>query len=217
MSLLSRANLLNRVRRSKESRKRLVDSNLSKGIAYQIKAMRDAQNITQADLARESGMTPNNLSRLESPDYGKQTISSLKRIADALDVAIVVRFVPFSQYIDWLSGTTRFDEGLTAKALAVPSFNEEEEAGLIEESQFQKQVTQMALEMTVNIQFRVEVLGVSIGSTSTPVMYQPLQTPHVFNDMPQIDKQLEAGSSLQQPFIAAKLNQSNLEENHVNA
>lgn len=178
--------------------------------------MRDAQKMTQADLARESGMTPNNLSRLESPDYGKQTISSLKRIADALDVAIVVRFVPFSQYIDWLSGTPRFDEGLNPNTLAVPSFKEETEAGLIEESQFQKQLTQIALEMSVNIQFTVGVFGVTTGSTWAPVMYQSLQTPHVFNDMSQIDKQLEAGQSLQQPFIAAKLSQSNLEGNHVN-
>jgi len=60
-------------------------------------------------------MTPNNFSRLESPDYGKHTLSSLKRIADALDVALVVRFVPFSQYINWLSGTPQVDEGLKAK------------------------------------------------------------------------------------------------------
>lgn len=84
--------------------------------------------MTQAALARESGMTPNNLSRLESPDYGKQTISSLKRIAEALDVALVVRFVPFSQYINWLSSTQFLDEGLRPEALAVPSFADEEES-----------------------------------------------------------------------------------------
>jgi transcriptional regulator with XRE-family HTH domain len=85
--------------------------------------------MTQANLARESGMTPNNLCRLESPDYGKQTISSLKRIADALDVALVVRFVPFSQYINWLSGTPFWDDGLRPEALAVPSFADEEKDG----------------------------------------------------------------------------------------
>jgi hypothetical protein len=79
-------------------------------------------------------MTPNNLSRLESPDYGKQTISSLKRIADALDVALVVRLVPFSQYIDWLSGWPRLDEGLRPEALAVEGFEEEEKAGRFDSS-----------------------------------------------------------------------------------
>lgn len=110
----------------------MVASNLSEGIAFQIRATRDKQHITQADLARESGMTPNNLSRLESPDYGKQTISSLKRIADALDVALVVRFVPFSHYIDWLSGTPRLDDGLNANSLAVDCFEQEEQNGTLE-------------------------------------------------------------------------------------
>ena len=75
-------------------------------------------------------MTPNNFSRLESPDYGKHTLSSLKRIADALDVALVVRFVPFSQYINWLSGTPQVDEGLRPEALAVPSFESEEKTAV---------------------------------------------------------------------------------------
>lgn len=128
MSLLSKRGLLERIRRGKGARARLVESNLAKGIAYQIRATRERQEMKQADLAAAAGMTPNNLSRLESPDYGKHTISSLRRIADALDVALVVRFVPFTQYIDWLSGTSFLDEGLRPEALAVASFQEEEEA-----------------------------------------------------------------------------------------
>jgi transcriptional regulator with XRE-family HTH domain len=108
----------------------MVAENLSEGIAFQIRATRDAQGITQTALAEATGMSQNNISRLESPDYGKHTISSLKRIADALDVALVVRLVPFSQYIDWLSGTPTWDSGLTPQALAVPSFEKEEDAAL---------------------------------------------------------------------------------------
>jgi hypothetical protein len=74
-------------------------------------------------------MGQNNLSRLENPDYGKHTVSSLKRIADALDVALVVRFVPFSQYVDWVSSTPHLDEGISPVAMAVPSFEDEEESG----------------------------------------------------------------------------------------
>lgn len=105
--------------------------------------------MTQADLARESGMAQNNISRLESPEYGKYSISSLKRIADALDVALVVRFVPFSRYIDWLSGTPRVDEGLSPSALAVPSFAMEEEKGLLQQSEFQ--VPTMSLEVQAHL------------------------------------------------------------------
>lgn len=132
MSLISRRGLLQRIRRGRKTRAQLVASNLSEGIAFQIRATRDKCRMTQEDLALASGMTQNNLSRLESPDYGKQTISSLKRIADALDVALVVRFVPFSQYIDWLSGTPRLDEGLNSDSLAVDSFEQEEQSDKLE-------------------------------------------------------------------------------------
>lgn len=128
MSLLSRHSLLDRISRSKDSRKRLVNSNVDKEIAYQIRVTRDAREWTQSDLAREAGMSQNNISRLESPEYGKHTISSLKRIAEALDVALVVRLVPFGQYISWLSGTPYTDRGLRPEALAVPSFTMERAA-----------------------------------------------------------------------------------------
>lgn len=126
MSSVSKKGLLERIRRGRKARAILVDSNLAEGIAFQIRATRDAQELTQGELAQAAGMSQNNLSRLEDPGYGKHTISSLKRIAEALDVALVVRFVPFSQYIDWLSGTPRLDEGLRPEAMAVSSFESEE-------------------------------------------------------------------------------------------
>lgn len=129
MSLTSRRGLLERIRRGKKARADLVASNLSEGVAFQIKATRDARQLTQEQLAEAAGMSQNNLSRLENPDYGKHTVSSLKRIADALDVALIVRFVPYSQYIDWLSATPRTDPGLTPGTLAVPSFGKEEAEG----------------------------------------------------------------------------------------
>ena len=104
----------------------MVSSNLDKGIAFQIRATRSAREWKQSDLAQATGMSQNNISRIESEDYGKQTITSLKRIAEALDVALVVRLVPFGQYVDWLSGTPFLDEGIRPDALAVPGFEEEE-------------------------------------------------------------------------------------------
>jgi len=146
MSLVSRKGILQRIRRGRKTRAQLVASNLSEGIAFQIRATRDKRGMTQAELARESGMTQNNLSRLESPDYGKQTITSLKRIADALDVALVVRFVPFGQFIDWLSATPHLDEGLRPEALAVPSFEDEEKIG-----KHETQVRYFALHLTLPV------------------------------------------------------------------
>lgn len=103
-------------------------------MAFQIAATRDKRGWTQARLASETNMSQNNISRLENPEYGKHTISSLKRIAEALDVALVVRLVPFSQYIEWVSGTPNLDKGISPEALAVPSFEDEERAGTFEAS-----------------------------------------------------------------------------------
>jgi transcriptional regulator with XRE-family HTH domain len=74
-------------------------------------------------------MSQNNISRLESPEYGKMTVKSLTRIAEALDVALVVRFEPFSKYVNWLSGTRFVEDGLSPDALAVASFEDEERLG----------------------------------------------------------------------------------------
>jgi transcriptional regulator with XRE-family HTH domain len=110
-----------------------VDSHLNKGIAHQIRATRDRLEWSQERLAKEVDMSQNAISRLESPDYGKQTITTLKRLAAAFDVGIVVRFVPFSEMVDWVSGTPRMVEGLTTAALAVPSFEREDVDGVFEQ------------------------------------------------------------------------------------
>lgn len=126
MSSLSKTSILARVRRSKESRQRLVASNLVKGLAFQLRATREIQGLTQQELAERAGMKQNNISRLESPEYGKYNLKSLLRLAAALDVALVVRFERFSQYANWISGTPYWEEGLRPEALAVPSFEAEE-------------------------------------------------------------------------------------------
>jgi transcriptional regulator with XRE-family HTH domain len=132
MGLISKKDLLARLRRGREARAKLLANNVAESIASQIVATRDKRGWTQSKLAAKAGMGQNNLSRLENPDYGKHTVSSLKRLADALDVALVVRFVPFSRYIYWLSGTPHIDEGISPAALAVPSFEDEERLGQLE-------------------------------------------------------------------------------------
>jgi transcriptional regulator with XRE-family HTH domain len=74
-------------------------------------------------------MNQNAISRLESPKRGRPTISTLKRLAGALDVALVVRFIPFSQYAKWYSGIPYVERGLSTESLAAPNFKEEMEGG----------------------------------------------------------------------------------------
>jgi len=96
--------------------------------------MRVAAKWSQEQLATAAGMNQNAISRLESPEYGKATITTLKRLAAEFDVGLIVRFVPFSAVVDWVSGTPRVDCGLTSDALAIPDFAAEEEAGVFDQA-----------------------------------------------------------------------------------
>jgi len=130
MNLNSREGLIARLRRGKEARLRFTESHVNKAIAHQLRAIRDSLRWSQERLAQETGMNQNAISRLESTDYGKPTITTLKRLAAALDVSLIVRFAPFSEVVDWVSGTPHLHEGLTSESLAVPTFTEEESQGV---------------------------------------------------------------------------------------
>jgi transcriptional regulator with XRE-family HTH domain len=134
MNLSSRNSLIDRLKRGSHARQRFVESHLSKTIAHQIRLMRESAGWTQQQLADAIGTNQNGVYRLESPNYGRPTLTTLKRVAAALDVALVVRFVPFSELVDWVSGTPRVERGLRTKALDVPDFTRELETGQFDES-----------------------------------------------------------------------------------
>jgi transcriptional regulator with XRE-family HTH domain len=124
-NLISRNALWSRLTRGVEARTRFVESHLSKNLAFQIRALRDREEWSQWELAGKTGMNQNAISRLESPSYGKPTITTLKRLAAIFDVALVVRFVPFSQLVDWVSSTPFQDGGLSTESLTPASFRQE--------------------------------------------------------------------------------------------
>ncbi|MGO9274762.1 MAG: helix-turn-helix transcriptional regulator [Terriglobia bacterium] len=106
---------------------------MSKGIAFQAQALRDKKGWSQQELADHLGSNQNAVYRLENPNYGKQTITTLRKVAASFDVALVVRFVPFSQLVDWVSGVPRVDPGLTPETLDIPDFQAELDAGMFKE------------------------------------------------------------------------------------
>lgn len=130
--LVSRRSLCRRLARSPEARAQFTESTINKGLAYQLRAMREARNWSQEDLAALVGMPQTAISRLESPNYGKQTITTLKRMARVYDVGLDVRFVPFSVLMDRMSKTPRMDFGLTSDSVDVPSFEEEVTNGVFD-------------------------------------------------------------------------------------
>jgi transcriptional regulator with XRE-family HTH domain len=102
-----------------EQRHYLVEAQIRHGIPLQLRAMREGHGWTQATLAEKLGTTQNAISRLENPRTGKPTITTLERIAQAFDVALIVKFAPFSEFIDSLSE-------LSDKSVSVPSYEDEE-------------------------------------------------------------------------------------------
>jgi transcriptional regulator with XRE-family HTH domain len=78
-------------------------------IAYQFQALREKTGLNQTDFAEKIGKTQSVVSRLEDTEYGKVTVQTLLDVACALDVALVVKF---ASYPDFLSQTR--DASVTA-------------------------------------------------------------------------------------------------------
>jgi len=122
---------------------KFVESHVSKAIAFQTQSMRAKKGWTQQELAKRLGSNQNAVYRLENPYYGKQTVTTLRKVASEFDVGLIVLFVPFSQMVDWVSGTPHVDPGLTPSALEVPDFETEITTGIFEE-QTQREVAASA-------------------------------------------------------------------------
>lgn len=72
-------------------------------LAAQIRHLREKHHWTQAELGSRARMKQTQVSRAENPDYRGTGISTLGKLAEAFDVALIVRFAPFSELAGWLS------------------------------------------------------------------------------------------------------------------
>jgi transcriptional regulator with XRE-family HTH domain len=85
-------------------------------LAMQVHSMRARRGWTQKQLADESGNTQPQISNFETSCEGV-TLTSLHKLAAAFDVALIVKFVPFSLMVNETLGS-RADS-------VVPSFEED--------------------------------------------------------------------------------------------
>src|SRR5258708_3756206 len=62
--------------------------------------MRTEREWSQAKAGEILGKPQNVISRLESPAYGKLSIQTLMEIAQGFDVGLIIKFVPFSRFLN---------------------------------------------------------------------------------------------------------------------
>ena len=98
---MSTKKTMERLKKSKQHRTAFVASQISIGIPFQIRALRKQHEWDQKKLAYEAEMLQPRISAMEKPGYANLTIETLKRLASAFDVALVVRFAPFSELLRW--------------------------------------------------------------------------------------------------------------------
>ena len=63
-------------------------------VAEEIIRARTRAHMTQAELAKKVGTKAPAISRLESPGYGKASVSALKKVAYALGCELQIKLVP---------------------------------------------------------------------------------------------------------------------------
>lgn len=95
----SKSSLVNELR-EKGYRHAFVKSQLRIGLPMMCRALRESRGWTQPELAREAGMSQPRISEIERPGERNLNLETLLRLAEAYDVALQVRFVPFRTFVD---------------------------------------------------------------------------------------------------------------------
>lgn len=119
----SKQEQMREILKDEDSRQQIIEEHVNEGIAFQIRSLRNRQELNQSQLAKKMNLKQSQISEWENPNYGKYTLATLKELAKAFDVGLLVRFVPFSKLVDWTVN-------LTSDIIAPPSFAEEQKHAL---------------------------------------------------------------------------------------
>ena len=84
--------------RKKPYRHSFMSASVDNSIEAQIFSLREQMGMTQNDLKQATGMGQSRISALEN-DAGSINLKTLKRFANAFDVALRVKFVPYSEFV----------------------------------------------------------------------------------------------------------------------
>lgn len=78
-----------------ETRHALNGINIRYLVAMQVKAMRVSRGWSPWELAEKAGLKVTDITGMENPKGGNPSLSKLKEVAKACDVALLVRFTPW--------------------------------------------------------------------------------------------------------------------------
>ena len=104
--------------KNKAYRHGAVNAQIEIDLPLQIRALRKQRNWTQPQLAAMAEMKQPRISSMEKPGATRFSLETLRRLAEAFDVALIVRFAPFGEFLDW---SHRF----SPDDFQVPSFEQE--------------------------------------------------------------------------------------------
>lgn len=102
----------------KEFREAYAEAAVEQGIAWQLRTNRERRGLSQKKLAQLTHTKQSSVSRMEDPEYGRQSLGNLMKIAAAFDCALLVKFVAFSTL-------AHESQCLAPDNLYAPSFTEE--------------------------------------------------------------------------------------------
>jgi transcriptional regulator with XRE-family HTH domain len=112
VSVASRKRLLAELK-NKQYRDAYAAEHVKTMMPIQNRILREQRGWSQGQLAERRKTTQSVISRLEDPNYGKLSLSSLLKLASAYDVALLVKFVPFSRLLHEFEDTS--PQALSAK------------------------------------------------------------------------------------------------------
>lgn len=95
-----------------------VASQIRMVLPFQVRGLRKSRGLSQGELAALAGMAQPRISEIEKPGERSLNIDTLLRIALGLDVALQIRFVPFSDLVSW-------SENFDPDNFRIPSFDDE--------------------------------------------------------------------------------------------
>lgn len=83
-----------------QTRQAYMVASVEQDIAWQVRINRERRGWTQAKLAQLIGTKQSAIARMEDPSYGKHSLATLTKVAQAFQCALLLRLVDFDHFVN---------------------------------------------------------------------------------------------------------------------